>query len=40
MVDAIGILKVLSQSEHEVETGKTLSHEDATSTARKAIEPQ
>jgi prevent-host-death family protein len=40
MVDAIGILKVLSHSEHEVETGKTLSHEDAISTAMKAIERQ
>lgn len=40
MVDAIGILKVLSHSEHEMETGKTLSHKDAISTAMKAIERQ
>jgi prevent-host-death family protein len=40
MVDAIGILKVLSHSEHEVETGKTLSHKAAISTAMKAIERQ
>ena len=40
MIDAIGILKVLSQSEHNVETGKTLSHEDVISAAMKAIERQ
>lgn len=40
MTDAIGILKVLSQSEHDVETGHTLSHEDVMSAAMKAIERQ
>jgi prevent-host-death family protein len=40
MVDAMGILKVLSQSEHDVERGKTLSHEDAVNAAMKAIERQ
>lgn len=40
MIDAIGILKLLSQGEHEVETGTSVSHEDAFNAAMKAIEPQ
>ena len=37
MVDAIGILKLLSQSEHAVESGDVGSHHNAIATAREAI---
>jgi len=37
MIDAIGILKLLAQGEHDVEAGATVSHEDAISQALRAI---
>lgn len=37
MIDAIGILKVLAQGEHDVETGATLSHQDAINTALRSM---
>lgn len=37
MIDAIGILKLLAQGEHDVETDATVSHEDAISAALRAI---
>lgn len=40
MIDAIGMLKVLSQGDYEVETGNTVSHKDAISAAIEAIEHQ
>ena len=39
MVDAIGMLKLLTQGERSMEDGDVLSHEDAISSARLAIEP-
>jgi len=38
MIDAIGILKLLAQGEHDVETGATESHEDAIDGALQAID--
>ena len=38
MVDAIGMLKLLTQGERSIEDGDVLSHEDAISSARLAIE--
>lgn len=38
MIDTIGILKLLSQSEHDVETGSTVTHEDVIAAALKAAE--
>lgn len=37
MVDAIGMLKLLTQGERSIEDGEVLSHEDAISSARLAI---
>ncbi|MEE8442045.1 MAG: type II toxin-antitoxin system Phd/YefM family antitoxin [Spirochaetia bacterium] len=37
MVDAIGILKLLSQGEHAAESGDVRSHHDAIATAKEAI---
>jgi len=36
MVDAIGMLKLISQSEHAIESGAVLSHEAAVARARQA----
>lgn len=38
MIDTIGILKLLSQSEHDVESASTLAHEDVIAAALKAAE--
>ncbi len=38
MIDAIGLLKLLAHGEHDVETGATVSHEDAISAALRAID--
>ena len=38
MIDAIGVLKLLAQGEHDVETGATVSHKDAISTALRDID--
>ena len=38
MIDAIGILKLLAQGEHDFETGATVSHEDAISVALRALD--
>ncbi len=38
MIDAIGILKLLAQGEHDVESGATVSHEDAINAAMQAID--
>ena len=38
MVDAIGFLKLLAQSEHAVEAGDVRSHKDALEFARRAID--
>ena len=37
MVDAIGMLKLLTQGERSIENGEMLSHEDAISSARRTI---
>lgn len=38
MVDAIGFLKLLAQSERAVEAGHVRSHKDALASARRAID--
>jgi prevent-host-death family protein len=38
MVDAIGILKLLSQAEHQIERGHTVSHEQAIDAALEVID--
>lgn len=38
MIDAIGILKVLAQGEHDVETGATVAHKDAIDAALQSID--
>ena len=40
MVDAIGMLKLISQSEHAIESGAVVSHEEAVKAARQATEVQ
>lgn len=37
LVDAIGILKLISHSEHDVEAGRTVPHSEAIERARRAI---
>ena len=40
MVDAIGMLKLMSQGEHAIESGAVVSHEEAVKAARQATEAQ
>ena len=40
MVDAIGMLKLISQSEHAIESEQVISHEAAITAARQAAKPQ
>lgn len=37
IIDAIGLLKLMAHSEHDIEAGLTVSHADAISRARGAI---
>ena len=37
MIDAIGLLKLMAHSEHDIEARRTVSHADAISRARDAI---
>ncbi len=37
MIDAIGFLKLMAHSEHDIEAGRTVSHAEAISRARGAI---
>ena len=40
MVDAIGMLKLISQSEHAIESEQVISHEAAIAAARQATKPR